>query len=361
MAGGFAIALVFGYRTRLAAVVSLGPLVSLHIRNPIVLNAGDVEFRRLLLWGCFLPLGCRWSLDAPRETDSSPDSNASSTPGPRVASLASAALLLQVVTIYTANVLFKLRSEVWLSGSAVGRALAMGKFSTPLADLLVQVPVVLELATWTWLALLASAPLLVLAPGRFRTLHVALFAGVHVGMLATMALGIFPLVLLAGMLPFLPSTVWARLEARLPTLSSGREPRLEWSTTDGGRSASGRQHGVGARIVPMLVVLLVAIATTWNLAALGAATIDSPTDSTTGFEGGLAAKRTLSRDDDQSQLVAKDGELGWLKPSGEVAEFIENTDFSRSLLVVIQLVDRVDAEFAVGVVRRIGDGVYRGS
>lgn len=82
-------------------------------------------------------------------------------------------------------------------------------------------------------------------------------------------------------------------------------------------------------------------------------------DATSGVSGGLAGKSSVDRDDSQAALVAKDGGLSWLEPSGEVAAFIEHTDFSRSVMVVIQLVDRVDAEFTVGVVRRIGDGVYR--
>lgn len=96
----------------------------------------------------------------------------------------------------------------------------------------------------------------------------------------------------------------------------------------------------------------------FNRKASGGILADS-LDATTGFEGGLAAKSSVKKDDSQAVLVAKDGELSWLTPTGEVASFIEATDFSRSLLVVIQLVDRVDAEFSVGVVRRIGDGVYR--
>ena len=96
----------------------------------------------------------------------------------------------------------------------------------------------------------------------------------------------------------------------------------------------------------------------FNRKASGGILADSY-DAISGFEGGLAAKRNLSMDDDQAQLIAKEGELDWLKPSGAVATFIDETDFSRSLLVVVQLVDRADAEFSVGVVRRIGDGAYR--
>ena len=59
-----AIAVLVGYRTRLATALSLVMLVSLQARNPMVLNAGDPLLRRLLFWSVFLPLGASWSVDA---------------------------------------------------------------------------------------------------------------------------------------------------------------------------------------------------------------------------------------------------------------------------------------------------------
>ncbi|MFC6794109.1 hypothetical protein ACFQFH_06800 [Halobaculum halobium] len=56
-AGVAALALLFGYRTKAAAICSLLLLVSLHARNPLVLNGGDSLLRRTLLWSLFLPLG----------------------------------------------------------------------------------------------------------------------------------------------------------------------------------------------------------------------------------------------------------------------------------------------------------------
>lgn len=275
VAGCVAVALVVGYRTRLATVVSLVLLVSLHLRNPVVLNAGDVVFRRLLLWSCFLPLGRRWSLDAVRRTSPQVTGSGRAASHSRIVGVASAALLLQVVTVYTTNVLFKLRSDVWLSGSAVERALAMEKFSMPLGDLLVQLPL-LELVNWLWLGLLASAPLLVLFTGRARTIHAALFAFVHVGMLVTMALGIFPLVLIAALLVFLPAPVWSTVESRLSVQSSAREGRMGRSATDGGQPPFPLHRRIGSMLPRVFVVLLVVMATAWNLAALGVVAQESP-------------------------------------------------------------------------------------
>ena len=46
-------------------------MLSLHNRNPVVLNAGDVYFRVLLCWGLFLPLAARCSLDRARSLTAS--------------------------------------------------------------------------------------------------------------------------------------------------------------------------------------------------------------------------------------------------------------------------------------------------
>ena len=58
-----AAALMVGFRTRFATVVSWLLLVSLHARNPFIVNAGDVLLRVVLFWSIFLPLGAVWSID----------------------------------------------------------------------------------------------------------------------------------------------------------------------------------------------------------------------------------------------------------------------------------------------------------
>lgn len=95
----------------------------------------------------------------------------------------------------------------------------------------------------------------------------------------------------------------------------------------------------------------------FNRLASGGILTDSY-NATSGFYGGLAQKDDVDKDDTQAQLIAESDQLN-VTTTGTAAEFIENTDFSRHLLLVIQFVDRQDAEFKVGVVRRIGDGFYR--
>src|SRR6056297_2882672 len=109
IAGAFALALVVGYRTRIATIVSWLLLVSLHARNPMVLNSGDILLRMLLFWGIFLPLDDCWSVSADR----------SSRGRSSIASIATIALLLQVVLMYATNAVHKSRSDLWMDGEAV--------------------------------------------------------------------------------------------------------------------------------------------------------------------------------------------------------------------------------------------------
>jgi hypothetical protein len=208
-----AVALVVGYRTRLATAASLVLLVSLHLRNPLLLNAGDALLRRLLLWSLFLPLGRRWSLDALRGDHPTSGSRSHS----RVASVASAALLLQVVVIYAINAAFKLRGDLWLRGDAIQYVFSLDHLTVRLGDLLAGYPALLEAFDWLWLALVSASVLLVVLTGRARAAFAGLLAAMHLGMALTMRLGVFPLVSVAALLPFLPSSVWDAVEAHTAT------------------------------------------------------------------------------------------------------------------------------------------------
>ncbi len=266
VAGAFALAMVAGYRTTVATVVSWVLLVSLQNRNPVVLNGGDVLFRLLLFWAMFLPLGERWSVDALRR-----DRDGRS----RVAGVASAALLIQVVTMYVANAGFKLSGDLWMTGDAIRYVFSLGQFTVLLGDVVADYPAVLQVLDHLWLAMLVGSPLLVLLTGWRRAALVGLFAGMHLGMSATMMLGLFPFVAVAGLLAFLPAAVWrgarphlaasglvARGDALLSWLD-GALPRVEVRDVPGWLSRAGE---VTRTVVPAVFLVLVL---SWNLQAAG--------------------------------------------------------------------------------------------
>ncbi len=207
-----AVALMVGFRTRLATALCLVLLGSLHIRNPFVLNAGDSTLLMLLFWSLFLPLGDRFSVDARR----------SGEPVRYVADLASAAILLQVVLIYSMNAYFKLQTGHWVNGEAIQYTFNIDRFSTPVGGWLAHLPQALIVAGWVWLILLMVSVLLIVTTGRLRVLLVALFLSVHLGMFLTMRLGVFPLISMAALLPFLPPAFWDNVTKRIAATASYR-------------------------------------------------------------------------------------------------------------------------------------------
>ncbi|WP_254523180.1 HTTM domain-containing protein [Natrinema caseinilyticum] len=199
VAAAFAVAMIVGYRTRVATVCSWLLLVSLHVRNPMVLNGGDVLLRMLVFWAMFLPLDERWAVDG-RRSDRDRET---------VSTVATMALLLQVVVMYVANAIHKTEGEMWLNGEAVVYVFSLDyQFTILLGNVLAEYHDLLRLATFFWVALVISAPLLLVLTGLPRAALASAFVGMHFGMLATMRIGLFPLIVVAAFIPFYPSGVW---------------------------------------------------------------------------------------------------------------------------------------------------------
>lgn len=200
VAGACALSLLIGYRTRIATGASVFLLFSLHARNPYVLSGGDALLQHLLFWSLFLPLGETWSVDGRRRE----------ARRERVLSVGSAAILTQVLLVYGVNAALKLRSDRWTAGEAVAVVLGLDRYTSALGAYLHDLPVILRAASWAWVGLLLASPLLVLLTGWLRASLAGAFAGTHLGMLLTMDLGIFPLVSVVALVPFLPGVVWDR-------------------------------------------------------------------------------------------------------------------------------------------------------
>lgn len=276
LAGVAAVALAVGYRTRSATAVSWLLLVSLHARNPLLLNAGDSLLRRLLFWGLFLPLGARWSIDAVSRTPRTPR---------RVVSIASGVLLAQVVVIYIVNAVVKFRADVWPSGQAMLYVFSIDRLTVRFGDLLAGYPDLLVALGYFWLGLLVASPLLLLLTGWPRAILAGTFAGMHFGMFLTMRLGIFPLVSMAALVPFLPPAIWDRVE--WVSSSSGVRDRL-YGPARGvarvlptGPLVTAHRRAVVGRAAKGIVAVLAALLLVWNAASLGIVTVDngqSPVD-----------------------------------------------------------------------------------
>lgn len=278
VAGIGAVALAVGYRTRLATLLSFALLLSLHARNPVVLNGGDSLLRRTLLWGLLLPLGGRWSLDALRRGVSR-----NATDKSLVSTVATAGLLLQIVVVYATNAVVKFRGTAWPSGRAVPLVFRLDRFTVLLGDTLAGVTPLLRAIDWLWLTLLVCSPLLLIVTGRARTVLAAALAAGHLSMALTMRLGLFPFVSVMTLLPFFHGEVWDRIEQSRPSrwLSAVvTRQRGRLSTYSGGQAQIGRLLTPSAvrvrRVSSVLATVLLVFLVVWNAAALGF--VQSPAD-----------------------------------------------------------------------------------
>lgn len=214
-AGLFAVALIAGYRTRLVGLVSVLLLFSLQARNPAVLNGGDRLFRVLFAVALVTPLGERWSVDALRR------GSARST----VVGFGTVALLVQPIVVFTSNAIEKHAGETWYAGNALEIALANDVMTILLGNVVADYPAVLTALNYAWVTLLVGSTLFLLATvGRLRMIAAFAYLGAFVGMALTMAVGLFPLVLSASVLPFLPPVFWDRVGRLVPDDWADRRP-----------------------------------------------------------------------------------------------------------------------------------------
>lgn len=211
--------LACGVGTRFATVVGWIALVSVIRRTSPATNAGDFWLACLVFWSMFLPLGAVWSGDARRRrgaagTDSAPTA---------VRSVASAALVLEVVAVYLGAGLSKC-NETWFSGMAMAHALSVHDHGTWLGEALASADWLARPLTWAVVLVEVAAPiLLVLRPTpRVRLFTAITFIGFHLAIWATMSVGLFAVIGIAAWLPLLPAELWNRVAGPAAT-----QPRLE--------------------------------------------------------------------------------------------------------------------------------------
>ncbi len=202
----FAAMLIFGIRTRTASVVSFILLVSLHNRNPLLLQGGDNLLLLLLFWGCFLPWGERVSVDAAMVRQPRGDNG--------YFSVGTVALVLQVLSVYFFSALLKTGDEWVKDGTAIYYALQNDQFAFGLAQYWRDLHWLTQPLThyvW-WLELIG--PILALCPlffVGFRTLAVVAFISLEIGFIFNLRIGLFPYVSIVSLVALLPTDVWDRL------------------------------------------------------------------------------------------------------------------------------------------------------
>lgn len=208
-----AVALTVGWHTRSMSVISWLMLVSLHHRNPLMLDVGDEILLLTLFWVMLAPAGARWSLDQRR--------TGAVGPHHRTWSFAAAGLLVQPVCILFFAGLAKLQQPVWRNGSAVQDVLGNTIWSRELSGVLLDASWVLPWLTWSTVAIELLAPLALLVP-RLRLPALVVIVGFVASLGLTIQLGLIPWVTVLAFVPFVPERLWDRLEGGLRSTAAVR-------------------------------------------------------------------------------------------------------------------------------------------
>jgi hypothetical protein len=196
--GAFATFLLTGYKTRLSAFMCWLLMLSLHNRNPLILQGGDDLFRMIVFWGIFLPWGRKYSVDSLGKPEPAQM---------QVFSFATIGYLLQLLAVYFFAALLKTSPEWRTEGTALYYALSLDQMVFPIGKLIYPYPGLLKFLTisvW-WLELIA--PILFLIPFRnsaFKKAGILLIASLHFGISLTLFVGLFFLIGIATLLGAIP-------------------------------------------------------------------------------------------------------------------------------------------------------------
>jgi hypothetical protein len=166
----------------------------------------------------------------------------------RVLSFATAGIGLQIAFMYWFTVALKSGSEWRESGTALFYALRAEQITTPFGEWAQQFTTVLRVLTFATIVVEIAAPILLFSPiwtARARIVAIVSLIGMHLGIMLTMNIGIFPWTSALCMLAFLPAAFWDETIPRLRRGSRSRFNRLHAVTH---RIERGAQGAFGARL-----------------------------------------------------------------------------------------------------------------
>ena len=214
----FGLLLMVGYKTRWAIIGAFIMTVSVHNRNWLVNNGGDDILRAILFISIFLPMNRCFSIDSALKRDKAP------LPDVHISTWGWM-YFLQVFAIYYVSYLLK-DHPMWRTDfTAVYFASRLDIFSSSFGFWLRQFPAFAKLTTIFTIYLEFLGPLLLVFSfifGRFwwiaRLIVIALFWGLHGGIIATMMIGVFPFTCLVMWVIFLPTPMWEKLGAHYKKL-----------------------------------------------------------------------------------------------------------------------------------------------
>jgi hypothetical protein len=213
-------ALLLGYHTRLATLLTWILLVSVQNRNPLIGQGGDDLLRMLLFWALFLPWGRLYSLDARGQQRPTKLTYFSA---------ATVAYIVQIALVYWCTALLKSAPEWTTEGTAIYYALSLDQVLMPGGKLLYPYPKLLHFLTFATYYTELLLPFVLFIPFRvtwWRLLFVGVMYSFHLGISLTLFVGLFFLINMASVLGLLPPLAMNWLDKRLALGTQRLGPRV---------------------------------------------------------------------------------------------------------------------------------------
>jgi len=202
---------VIGYRTKLFQVILLIFYISLHMRNPYVLQGGDDLLRAMLLFSLFLPLNAVWAVQT--------------KPVKYNFIIPALVFMFQVLMVYWVSALMKTSPEWHSEGTALYYAFNLDCIQWQLAKYLLQFPALLQFLTPVVYYLEIIVPILFFIPFKnnvFRLIGIGMIVVFQIGIASTLFVGLFYLINLTALIPLLPSSFFNYFKIK--------ENQTDWSS-----------------------------------------------------------------------------------------------------------------------------------
>jgi hypothetical protein len=214
-----ALLMAVGWKTRWMTALVAVLNISLHNRNWYVNNGGDDLLRVIMFSLAFMPWGEMYSVDQWLKSKTLGQAR-------RVSGTWVWVLFLQAFVVYYVSYILK-TSPIWRSEySAIYYSSHLDIFATSIGRFIRQFPWFLTTATFLTIMLEWMGPLALsmgwVMPKRWqgwlRFGTVLAFWGLHIGIILTMSIGLFPFYCLAMWALFLPSEFWQVAQSYWPRL-----------------------------------------------------------------------------------------------------------------------------------------------
>ncbi|MEK2690183.1 HTTM domain-containing protein [Bdellovibrio sp. GT3] len=189
-----AIGVTLGLFTRTSMVVAFVTLLSFQNRNDFILNSGDIVLRNILFFMMFSAAGKAYSLDQWIKSLRHGKWKVPVMERPWAVRL----IQIQFCVIYVATVLFKIKGNSWVDGTAIYIATRLDEFVRYPVPLLNSLAVI-KVMTWSTLVVeFAMGTLVWFKDLRYWILLAGI--GLHLGIEVVMSIPMFEWVMIAAML-----------------------------------------------------------------------------------------------------------------------------------------------------------------